>query len=1302
MIKLSTITAPTIIATAPQIQTVSTTVASSVVAPLPVVQPVVAAPIAPIISKLTEPVVLAPISVISPDILSGIIATPPLKVLPIALDLAKPIPVMIPPKVIPEVSEIAFDPNDIVIQPVHREHATFDPYGEVTGISNQRPMIAAATTFEPMFVPGAAKNIKGNPFTFTGKYVTEQFFVRRCIEENITNLLKEFNANALTAPSLKLLMSRVLKDFQTAFTPVIELMNALDSLEQLKKSFEVRRYVTYNSKAYKTGANVIGSGIKFIWNVPTSLNRIALNELFTSDLRFRESSYREFANTKVMYQLLYELQHFVKNHSYDLIRFDTSAHSRDDTTTQIVKNTDVSPKYSIAFLERFKGIRTTVDDLEKSYNSNDTDTLIRKMRAAIRLINRELPTNVPDRLALTFNLLSKEYRTSVALGSDKERTNLTALGLDPSSETHLLDQLVGDIPDKITDIIRPGSRASLANVMQVVDGNVAVLPFEQRHIDSENGDYTPGSEYLVDSIINDPTLKFDAERLRKYDSATRTASSALYEVMMGLNLVDPALKYSKNAAARSDLFFARMLAEFTRATYTNGDLSKGMLSGQNDVLVAIIALCQQDETLKALLMSLLLIDDFVNPPEKPETTSGGLVLPGYVVKMLAFQTEIINRMAERTKHVLSANKGFTLSSGVTLSSITKTASSAPDLTAAKLSTALGSTSTTAPAVSSLIKIISPLTTSPEVKAPAASEEFREALTSTQMGKFRALFKETVADFIDQKCFDDAGKTRFNKVPEFVIRELVMEMMVGIASRFGFSNLKLSTTGELQVISDTSKTTLFKMFAEKLVVVPDLHKALDGDIAAEADSFDPQVRILIRKLLDEENAIKKIYLALNGILTGVTGQTNTVLTNFAPGTGKHSKLFNEISAIVNSSLVSLVDAAQVRLAIAQSLDINFAFILAEKKNTPFGFIDGAVPTVDSMFALWSLLSEPRFQSDKAENLRVLTVGIPAGFSRKLQERVRIANVKDNVKVSSKQKDVIRVKVFKRSLEFPDLVFEPKSFLFELSRFVAPILTFDQLVSKDSPQIPDFGTVLKKARTVNIEGNVNVLSLLGTAANSDLKGSEYDFMSQAQKDEVVQNHVTSALLELYQRMMTGVNMNEQAFLIDPTTQLTTKSLIDPATLKTLIDNHVRTIAKVSDFDSATTNIDALNLSSKVRDKLAHDMRHLSALAFSRTTLTDPTAEVRRALTPKVFERTFQVPVDPDDFNIDYAKTTATEHGREAMKRLITTGKVVQKTQPAKSGYSAVDTYYRLNDENNRRGTVTLEQYFVTVETILGTLI
>lgn len=1301
MIRLSTITAPTIIATSTApLQTVSV-VMPKATTPISVTQPPTTAPVAPTISKLTEPVVFTPISIISPDVLAGLTASPPLKAIPSATSGAKPIPVMIPPKIIPEILETTFDPNDIIIQPVHREHATFDPYGEVTGVSNQRPMIAAATTFEPVFVPGAGKNVSGNPFTFTGRYVTEQFFVRRCIEENITNLLKELGSNNLTAPSLHLLMARVLRDFQTAFHPVVELMGALDSLEQLKKSFEIRRYVTYSSQAHRTGATGSG-GVKFVWNVPTSLNRVALNELFTSDLRFRESAYREFSNTKVMYQLIYELQHFVKNHSYDLVRFDTSAHTRDDTTTQIVKNVGSSPKYSIAFLERFKGIRTTIDDLEKSYNANDTDTLLRKIKASIRLINRELPTNVPDRLALTFNLLSKEYRTSTALGSEKQRANLTSLGLDLNSDTHLFDQLTGDIPDKITDIIRPGSRASLANVMQIIDGNVAVLPFEQHHLDTENGVYTPGSEYLVDSIINDPSLKFDAERLNKYDSIARSASSALDEVMTGLNLIDPALKYSKNAAARSDLFFARMLAEFTRATYTNGDLSKGMLSGQNDVLVAVIALCQQDETLKALLMSLLLIDDFVNPPEKVETTAGGLVLPGYVVKMLAFQTEIINRIAARTRYVLAANKGFTLTSGVTLSGVTKTTAASSDVIADKLSAALGSTSTTASDASYLTKIIAPLTTSPEVKAPAASEEFREALMSAQMGKLRALFKETVADFTDQKCFDSVGRTHFNKVPELVIRELVMEAIIGIASRFGFSNLKLTSTGDMQVVSDTTKTTLFKMFAEKLVVVPDLHKALESDIAAEADSFDPQVRILIRKLLDEENAIKKIYLALHGILTGVTGRTNTVLTNFAPGTGKHTKLFNEISTIVNSSLISLIDAAQVRLAIAQSLDINFAFILAEKKNAQFSFIDGAVPTIDSMFALWSLLSEPRFQSDKAENLRILTIGIPAGFSRKLQERVRIANVKDNVNVTSKQKDVIRIKVYKRSLEFPDLVFEPKEFLFELSRFVAPTITFDQLASKDAPQIPDFGTVLNKARTVNIEGNVNVLGILGTTANADLKQEEYDFLSQAQKDEIVQNHVTSALLELYGRLMTGVNLNEQAFLLDPTTQLTTKSLIDPATLKTLIDNHVRIVAKVPDFDSSVTNIDTLNLSSKVTDKLGHDMRHLSALAFSRTTLTDPMAEVRRALTPKVFERTFQVPVDPDDFNVDYTKSTATEHGRESMKRLITTGKVVQKTNSAKSGYSAVDTYYRLNDENNRRGTVTLEQYFVTVETILGTLI
>ena len=308
-------------------------------------------------------------------------------------------------------------------------------------------------------------------------------------------------------------------------------------------------------------------------------------------------------------------------------------------------------------------------------------------------------------------------------------------------------------------------------------------------------------------------------------------------------------------------------------------------------------------------------------------------------------------------------------------------------------------------------------------------------------------------------------------------------------------------------------------------------------------------------------------------------------------------------------------------------------------------------------------------------------------------MKLSNVKDSAHVDESEKYVIKINVYKRDLEFPDIVFQPISFLFELSRFVSPTTSFSGIFDPTNPSpAKSFADVLQNVRTYDFDANLGLKAQqLGNIASADpiLTSSQYDFLSSDQKSEIIRNHVVSLLLSQYVKILTGVDLDEQAYLLVPENEQSVNTLINDATLKRVIDRHVKHVAGLSSFDSSKDSIDSLGLKQTTLSKLIHDLKHLGALAFSRTTMSDAVTEINRALTPKVFERIFNIPIDPDDYLIDENPTQTTDFGKSAFKQLITTGRIVQNP----------DGTHSLNPDNKKFGVVALEQFFVTIETVLA---
>lgn len=335
-----------------------------------------------------------------------------------------------------------------------------------------------------------------------------------------------------------------------------------------------------------------------------------------------------------------------------------------------------------------------------------------------------------------------------------------------------------------------------------------------------------------------------------------------------------------------------------------------------------------------------------------------------------------------------------------------------------------------------------------------------------------------------------------------------------------------------------------------------------------------------------------------------------------------------------------------------------------------FLDNSYISLKERAILDLYLKQSRFRGDIAKNIKIITVGIPAGFSSEFETRI---NVESNLgkKVVDKEKDVININIFRRSVDFEDLVFKPLSFLFETSRFVMRSSINNTVIPKTS-----FNEFL----------NSNFIAFMKdfAAEKQDqsmrdfLSNSRYNFLNETQKISMITNHIESYVLGLYLRLMTGVSTDENDYyfsdlfvdgIINDEAQKDFINLLElylegftkkKISLSELIKSSPELkslLSKFNEFSSINsvprlTNVPRLSLtgvSSSQRVKLTEDLKTFIDLYNPKTFITGGKIERYRILASKTFERIFNVAVDPDDFIIDESSTRKTASGIKMLNLL-----------------------------------------------------
>lgn len=449
---------------------------------------------------------------------------------------------------------------------------------------------------------------------------------------------------------------------------------------------------------------------------------------------------------------------------------------------------------------------------------------------------------------------------------------------------------------------------------------------------------------------------------------------------------------------------------------------------------------------------------------------------------------------------------------------------------------------------------------------------------------------------------------------------------------------------------------------------------------DALAFDQSLNSISFKLFQEDFAVAcafHIFLTIKKRLRGALDVANNY---FTPQT---LVSVTSTGATDIADITSNLTPTQVRLLVKERDEL-VSKLTANTQQLQF---IPASPTDQSVRnAILSLLSKKEFRetSDAGLRYRLLTVGIPSTFSKNLAERLNGNAIESTTFQKSKEYDVVAVKVYKRSLEFPQLIFKPKRFLFDLSLFSNGYANLGIQASDN------FDTVLKKVSLLDYQ---SISKPTPVTMENVVESDGYSFLDGSQRRQIVENHVVSDLMASYVQFLTSIKATESTFVDMTSSTYQTLSRGGGVDLTPRFSELVRKYLLAQRTEEIRRNpslqplpdipIEEMLLSPVV-DQPTKDILRLLTYGNVALKVENVTATL---LSPKLFERTFTLPLDVDGFEIDYDATIADESGREFLEKGFLRDKLDK--QALASGI------YKMTPRTNQ--DVVFEDFFVTIELV-----
>lgn len=1153
----------------------------------------------------------------------------------------------------------------------------FKPFESLTGLTTTRPEVVMAMTFKPLFIDqkreDAVAQETGQFKTFTneGELIDAQIQLFNLKYEAFSKLIADMKQNADA--------QKVLVDNEDQFLAHIDKLtsqaNFLGSIvltfENLKQFLNIRSNrskidfstVVYNY--FRTITSDLKGQITSRFESGTNFFKIL------GECGFTEQNVKNFSNTKIYLQSLYELKKLLISASDEMTGIDGSQKLNDSDPTSIIKSKimDINREISLN-VQNF-----TNTDLRTVQGSNFKG-VASKVSAAFRYFDTIQAATPDDRIALLYHLVSKEYSYSYAF-ADASFVRFTeqtfGYKVADANNLQMFDTFIGHPGNRIVDAVYSLSPNAAMATAQQNKGDFLVLPFESDYIDYDASIFSPGTSYYIDESLKVSQTGLDLNRtneLRILAENQTKFQSTLYKYLI------PKLQntFNNDTAYGEKISNSTSLFNMCMSTFVDPTTKSLKTPFSKSNLGIVFDKANSDLYLKSLLFMYFHV-----------CTLG-------VANDDAFQLSSRGMVEDISKEIAKRLQGSTQSSSkIALTAILNPGGSVSSKVATSIETEL---------------------------------KDRSEFTNLFAAQLSAIYNT----FIQSKCLN-GDVTRYSGTRNSVLFMMIFEMLFATFSRLNEKKAVSFTTALLapSVVDGSRSSNIFQMksitsygsarlsfsqtVTSKLQFENDLVLKIMMTHLSMFDSLQNAIRNSISSLQKPENV-----KALNDVLKIVQSNENLSLLMNHPQISLVRNAVDDINSKFSARLRQNYKKDTDRIDVA-------ATYLKDQKNDLVLFDDFLVPGAIKQ-TLYEYFSNEKFSVNRAFNSRILSVGIPQGFASFLKEKVALSNISQQT-LGDKESDVIKVNVYKVDVRYQNIVFKPQSFMFEMSRFVSKDYSSYLPVKEGSSEKQIAESI--PMRDYSIITDVSQMQANTFGKNSALyQSSEYDFLTVEQKDDLMVNHIRSHMLELYVKLLSGFSVSEIDFLIDESTN--SVSSMSPIVVNKLIDESVKKISKAPPVGPVSNKITSIatvqvqqplsakntvnpvskvltfEFSPKITQNYESQNKVIIDSAKTRTLYSDSMSESRRIMKPKVFDRIFNVFVDPDDFEIDQIETNKTDSGKDMLESLFSAGKVIELQTQTSLRSTDITQMSRLKliDKNPKENDALFEKYFITLETVLGEVV
>jgi len=1147
-------------------------------------------------------------------------------------------------------------------------------YMDQAGISTIRPEIVAIVDFEPIYQVQTV-----NP-TIVGKLLDIQLQARALKEENLSTILQRIRGNPAAREAFQSLEANFTNELPATQSRLNLIFQAIAELANARSAFDIK-------------------------DTAIATNRfLSVADLFMNKLNFSRQGFRNFPDTKILEQLLHELFIATAHYPTSLVGNLQYAYQNDLSPTVLNKVANDLTSFSV----NVKVFRSELVPFNAA-NPVKFDTLM-----------DTLPRDPDEKIKFLTLLLSKELRVSKGLGTPAIAARL-ATQFDCGDMGDPFNNIVGLPGATIFDVPSGAKSFSSVFIANTADNNRFILPFEAKYIDDpvSHRQFIPGPSYFVDSLTNNiSALGVNNSPLVAYISAFSNKFNAVqqsYNDLLNLNV-------DRNLLFGDDIFSRLLLAFYSSSSGLTTDTPSFDLD--QAVIGTILKTASTDRELKLLLLQFFILilgcDDSTSAqrslydhmaaneitflsnlttvPTRPDVPGSTLMAPLRATALASLAFELASKIEDR----LFALYGLpALQSNIGLVQLLPGLNSQPDN-----SSVIGTSRSIENIQNHLLGTNGFNITRGNVRDILARSVFDGSDSSTNVLRSMVHFISDLTNNAGDGAYvpDGTYRTRFNFLSTSSVCLVVLEIFASFASKYFLADfnpstypntlrLTLQTTRQTRMrgvywsVGEMESSTFNSGIPASSRPIGNIMANFDERAVGAALDTNPlpilqQSLNLVKSAIKDENQfIKNVLYVFQAINTRLI-QTRDQILNF----------FNANNIFLQAIFAGNVINSEPQVRLAAYLFDQFNQRLTQNRASSHysPFLDnfsGLSSGVQS--TLKTLLQQPTYrEKDTNSAIKLFTVGIPNGFSKNLHQRIDLGDVNYH-SFTEQASTLIKINLYKRSLDYPDLSFKPKEYIFDLALFV-----------KNIPIAPnDFSSFVYD----------NVLfsdfSLLGDIKSATarilLRNRKYSFLTEAQKNSLARNHLENDVLNFYTQILTGIDMSESTFLTaDPPLEIDAqfqrnlqqfvKTFIQNFSTQTLTTNILRTrnaeigrLLSQLDANSLTENSLRVQPGAQGTVEVTPELLEFLQLFTGKSFLAGHKTTSQRWLTPKLFDRVFTFSADIDEFEIDYTLTTSSQSGRQLFARTDFLQKIV---------YLSNGTYIMKRKRSNE---VRFDDYFVAVE-------